>query len=330
MFIIDDIYDEGKKIVGACDDLRFYRLCADVVGMIASKMDTEMAKLTLDICTTGCNCSGNHSADCGSHCITLPSEVQTVIACNIGGRPTLGVGESYSFHLNGLGDCNQSCEFMWQDLGRHYCTYKDLITPAQLVVHLQGAEDNGKLFIVQGFDKDGNKLRREECNQWLDGIRLPTIAGYPIADSAAPYVSRITNILKDETVGTMRLATQDSDGQSGVNLGVYLPDERIPSFRRIKLNRACSWVRVLCIKTNPTFRSRFDHVPLQSRLAFLLGMQARKAYSALQLAEAHQFEADAARLELEQQMKLEAPLYAPIQIIDRAGSLRDKNDYDIV
>lgn len=319
--------------MGICDDLKKYRWAADVVTMIANKADLEGWKLTLDVCTAGCACSTGGSCSsnpCGRRCITLPREVQTVIAVNIGGRPALGFGQLFNFHLNGPGDGCQSCDWSWQDQGYWHSTYKDIISPSQLVTHLQGPEDNGKLFIVYGFDADGNKLRREECNQWLDGIRLPTIYGYSIPDSTAPFVARITGIYKDETAGTVRLATTDSAGTSGVNLGVYEPTERTPELRRIILNRACSWVRVACIKSNPSFSSRFDHVPLQSRVGFLLGVQARKAYAALQLAEAHSYESDSARLELEAQQKLEPPTYMPLQVIDRAGSLRDKNDYDIV
>ena len=333
MFLIEEIYDEAKKIIGMCDDVKFFRWCSDVVTIIANKADFEGWKLTLDICTAGCSCSHTpgscNGRECGRRCVTMPREVQTVIGVNIGGRPALGYGQLFNFHLNGPGDCRQSCDWAWQDQGNWHVTYKDLITPAQLVVHLQGPEDNGKTFIVYGYDSEGNKLRREENNQWLDGLRLPMFYGVAVPESTAPFVARITGIFKDETAGTVRLATTDSNGQSGVNLGVYEPDERLPQLRRIILNRACDWVRVACIKSNPSFRSRFDHVPLQSRVGFLLGMQARKAYAALQSDEAHAFEADAARLELEAQQKLEPPTFMPIQVIDRAGSLRDKSDYYI-
>jgi len=78
------------------------------------------------------------------------------------------------------------------------------------------------------------------------------------------------------------------------------------------------------------FRSRWDHVPLKSRLGFLLGLQARKNYSDLDLAGAHGFEADATRLELEAQQQAEAPTLSPVQVVDRAQNLREKCDYDIV
>ena len=317
--------------MGACSDQQFFAWCADVVTIIANKLDLEGFKLYLDVCTTGCGCSSGGSCTgktCGRKCVSLPREVQTVQQVLINGNPALGFDQTFAYHLNGPGRCRETCDWSWVDAGAWHCTYRDLITPAQLVVFSQVPEDNGKMFIVYGYDKDGNKLRREECGQWLDGIRLPVVYGYAVPDNTAPFVARITGILKDETVGSLRLATTDSNGLSGVNLGVYEPDERVPQFRRIILNRACDWVRISAIKSNPSFSSQFDRVPLQSRVAFLLGMQARKAYAALDIASAHQFEADAARLEYEAQSKLEAPLYAPVQVIDR-NNLRDKSDYDI-
>jgi hypothetical protein len=80
------------------------------------------------------------------------------------------------------------------------------------------------------------------------------------------------------------------------------------------------------LKPSPQFASRYDHIPLMSRRAFLLAVQAIKNYTELQLNDAHAFEADAARLEVEAQQKLDAPLYFPLQVVDR-NSLRDKTDY---
>lgn len=332
MFRVDDIYDEGKKIIGQCDDLKFFRWCGDVVTMIANKADFEGWKGWIDICTAGCSCSSGQNcslgACCGKKCVTLPREVSTVIAANIGGQPALGFGQLFNFHLNGPGDCRQSCEWSWQDQGNWHVTYRDLITPAELVVHLQNPEDNNKQFIIYGYDAAGNKLRRESGGQWVDGLLLPTVYGYAIPSTPAVFVSRITGLYKEPSAGSMRLATTDSNGKSGVNLGVYEPDETLPQLRRIILNRSCNWVRVAYIKSTPTFDSRFDHVPLNSRVGFLIGMQARKSYAALDFASAHSCEADAARLELEAQQKLEPPTYTPIQVIDR-NNLRDKSEYRI-
>jgi hypothetical protein len=124
------------------------------------------------------------------------------------------------------------------------------------------------------------------------------------------------------------LSTIDDSGATGTLLSVMEPDETLPQYRRIQLNRSCSWVRVAFRRTNPIFTSRYDHIPLRSRLALLVAMQSRKHIADNQIAEAHSYEADAARMELEAQQVAEAPVYNPIQVIDMSNP-RDKYDYDI-
>lgn len=326
MFIVDDCYDEAKKIIGVCNETKLFNWLGDAVSLIANKGDFEGWKGTLDICTS-CSCTSGCSCE-GGKCVTLPREVETVLAVNIGGRPTLGVGQLFNFHLNGPGDCKVNCDWQWQDLGRWHSTIKELVTPSKLVAYLRSDEDNGKKLIVYGFDHRGNVLRRQEGGVWKDGYQVPTIFGVAVPDSEAPTIARITGIYKDRTVAEVRLSTIDDSGPTGTLLGVYQPDEQVPQYRRIKLNRCSPWVRIAYQKSNPTFSSRYDHVPLQSRLALLLAVQAVKHYSESDLASAHAFEVDAARLELEAQQRLEAITYNPIMVVD-LNSPRDKYDYDI-
>lgn len=321
MFRVDDIYDEAKKIMGSCDDPRLFRWVGDAVTLIANKGDFEGWKGWIDICTT---------ADSGQ-CVTLPREVETVLAVNIGGKPTLGFGTLFNFHLNGAGDCRSTCDWSWQDQGNWHSTYRDLITPAKLVAYLQTPDDNGKELIVFGFDSQGNVLRREEGGVWKNGYRVPTIFGVAVPDSGAPLIARITGVFKDTTIGSIRLSTIDDSATTGVLLGVYEPDERLPQYRRIRINRKSTWVRIAYRKSNPTFSSRFDHIPLRSRLGLLLAVQARKYYSDGKIAEAHVFEVDAARLEIEaQQVSEPTGTLNPIEVYDGMASLRDKGDYGIV
>lgn len=330
MYRVVDIADEAKKIIGICDTTKFFRWVGDAVSLIANKIDTEALKGTLDICTVGCSCEGERpcSRTCGKLCLTMPREVQTVIGVNIGGRPALGYAQLFNFHLNGPGDCCQSCEFTWQDLGAYFSTYRDLITPAKLVVYTQTPEDNNKEFLVYGYDSEGNVLKRQVAGVWQNGLAIPTIFGAAIPDVDAPEVARITGIFKAPSVGSMRLSTIDDSGTTGVLLGVYEPDEQVPQFRRIQLNRSCNWARVSYLKTVQEFSSLYDHIPLLSRWAFLLAVKAIKAYSEEQIDIAHAFEADAARLEGEAQNKLDAPLFMPIQVVG-LNDLRDKSDYCI-
>lgn len=330
MFRIDDIYDEGKKIFGICDDVKLFRLFGDAISLIVYKSDIEGLKGTLDICSVGCSCTGPRpcSAGCGKTCLTMPREIEVVVAVNIGGKPALGYAQLFNHHLNGPGDCKCSCDWSWQDLGAYFSTFRDLITPAKLVVYTQTPADNNKDFIVYGYDNSGNVLRRQVAGEWKNGLAIPTIFGAALPDDGAPTVARITGIFKQASVGSMRLSTIDDSGATGVLLGLYEPDETVPQFRRIQLNRSCGWARVSYLKPSPTFNSRFDHVPLKSRRAFLLACQAVKHQMDLQIAEAHAYEADATRLEVEAQNHLDAPLFMPVQVVD-LNSLRDKRDYQI-
>lgn len=215
------------------------------------------------------------------------------------------------------------------DLGQYHSTYRDLICPSQLVAYLQSAEDNGKQLVIFGYDKFGNVLMRNEGGKWLKGYAVPTIFSYAVPDSEAPFIARITGVFKEETVGSVRLSTIDESGNTGILLGIYEPDERTPQYRRIKINRPSKWLRVAYLKNNPTFNSRYDHIPLKSRVGLLLAVQARKFYPELRIAEAHALEADAARMEIEAQLKCEAPLFNPIQVVDLNG-LKSHCDFEIV
>jgi hypothetical protein len=334
MFRVDDIYDEAKKIIGICDDTKLFRWCGDAVTLISNKADLEGWKGFIDICSAGCSgCDKigsicNNPSGCGRRCITLPREVEMVIGVNIGGQPVLGMAQLFEFHLNGPGSCRTICEWKWMDQGGYHFTFRDLVHPAQLVAYHQTPEDNGKTFIVYGFDSKGNVLRHTEGGQVMNGYRVPTIYGVAVPDVGAPEIARITGIFKDRTVGNVRLSTTDDSGTTGTLLGIYEPDEQNPQYRRIQLNRSCNWARIAYRKTNPVFFSRFDHIALKSRVAFLLAMQARKHYADLQIADAHAYEADAARLEIEAQQMSEPPLFMPVQVIDMSNP-RDKYDYDI-
>lgn len=332
MFTVNEVYDEAKKIAGMCSDEKLFRWMGDVVTMIANKGDFEGWKGYLDICTAGgCQtCSESkpcRSQCCGRRCISLPREVETPLAVNIGGHPTLGYGQLFNFHLNGMGDCCTPCDWSWQDLGQNYSTMRDLITPAKLVAYLQSPNDNGKRLVVFGYDVNGNLLRRTENGIVVNGYRVPTIYGYAIPDAEAPLIARITGVDKERSEATMRLSTTDDSGSTGVTLGIYEPDETVPQYRRIRINRVCDWIRLAYRKSNPVFFSKSDHIPLKSRVGFLLGMQARKEYADNDLAEATAYEAQAARLEIEAQTATESPTHFPMQVIDRSESIRDKSDY---
>lgn len=318
MFQVIDVIEEAGKIAGFCDEVKLMKWLSDAVTLSANKADLEGWKGYLDICTEQ---SGLY--------LTLPREVGTVLAVNFGGRPTLGLNELFNFHLNGPGDCHGKCQWVWQDLGGSHPTYRDIVVPSKVVAFVQKSVDAGKKLIVYGYDVNGLPLTTVTSAGVTKGYQVPTIYGYALPDSEAPTIARITGVQKDPTIGTIRLNTLDDSSTIGSLLAVYEPDETIPEYRRIRLGRCCKWVRIAYRRNNPQFTSVYDRVPLKSRIGFLLALKAVKFYSESDVANAHSFESDAARLEIEAQLATEAPTYFPIQVVDGGNNLIDPIDYDV-
>jgi hypothetical protein len=79
-------------------------------------------------------------------------------------------------------------------------------------------------------------------------------------------------------------------------------------------------------KSGPKIRSLYERIPLRSRLAFILALQAVKSFKESDLATAMQFEANAARLEIEAQAASSPPTMMPIQVVDVGNNLNDQSD----
>lgn len=316
MFQIADVESESRKIIGTCSDELFFAWCSDAIALVGNKGEFNAWQGFIDICSCG---KGN--------CITLPREVQTVLAVNVCGKPMLAKSSLFEFHLNGAGS-GCKCEHSWEDRLDNHSTYRDIVCPTKLVVFSSDPADDNSQFLVHGFDDSGNKLRHVIGGDYRDGLLVPVIFGYAIPSSDAPKVARITGITKQVTKGSLRLSTIDDSGDTGILLSVLEPDERYPQYRRIKLNKCAPWFTVAYRKTNPVITSRYDRVPLKSRLAFLFAIHALNRYRDLDLGAAHSFEADAARLEIEAQNVAEPPTYHPVMVVDW-NQPQNKDDFDI-
>jgi hypothetical protein len=315
MFQVTDVYDEAKASSGFCDEPKLFRWITDAIQLIGNKSDFDGWLGFVDICVDG-------------QCVTLPREVENVLGVNIGGTPTLGRNQLFNFHLNGPGDCNESIAYSYQDKGWHP-VYKDIVDPVKLIAFVDKQSDAGTELRVYGYDENGHPVRQFVGGQWQDGYLIPTVYGLAVADADMPKFSRITRVRKGLSDGVIRLSTLDDAGTSGIFLGVYEPDEVEPYYRRIKLGKTATWVRLAYRKAAPTINSKYDRIPLKSRRALLLAMQALKYYNEVDLANATAFEVHATRLESEANEVAESPTMTPLQVVD-FNNLQDKCDRDIV
>jgi len=305
VFLVESIFDEAKIIFGHCVEKKLLRWITDAVELLANKGEIDPLFGFVDICVDG-------------GCITLPREVETVIAVNIGGHPALGHDELFSFHLNGPGDFTKTCDFSWFNTGR-FPTYRDIKCPGKLIAFLDSPEDAGKSIRVFGYDSQNRPLRTFRNGAWVDGYFVPTIFGYALPDAEAPDIARITAIVKDVTVANVRLSSFDNSTFTGTLLGVFEPDETIPLYRRIKIAPKCDWVRIAYRKATYELRSLNDRIFLHSRPALILAMHAVQKYREAALGDALQFEAQATRLLTEKEATLDCPSGNPIQVNDRAS-----------
>lgn len=313
MILVEEIWDEAKDIFGHCSEKKLFRWISDSVELLANKGEIDPLVGYVDLCVDG-------------QCVTLPREVETVLAVNIGGHPALGRDELFSFHLNGPGDFTCPCNFSWFNTGSFF-TYRDLKCPSKLVAFLDSEEDEGKILKIFGFDDQNRPLRTKIGANWEDGYRVPTIFGYALPDSTAPIISRITGIVKDFTVANIRLSSFDNSTSTGTLLGIFEPDETKPRYRRIRLGQGCEFVRLCYRKRSVEVRSLKDRILLHSRPALILAMQALKKYREFDLGTALQMEAQATRLLTERENCLTSPVSNPIQV-EMGTGISSEDDVD--
>ena len=313
MFLVSEIFEDAQTILGFNRQDKVFLWITDAIELLAQKGEIDPLVGFVDICIDG-------------GCITLPREIETVLACNIGGRPALGHDQLFSFHLNGPGDFATSCGYTWDDSGLHP-VYRDLKCPSKIVAFLDNAEDAGSTLRVFGYDDQQRPLRTKVGTEWQDGYLVPTIFGYAVPEVGAPTVSRITGIVKSVTAGSIRLSSFDNSTSTGTLLGVFEADETVPRYRRLRIhNTGCGWVRLCYRKRTARVRSVNDRILLHSRPALVLALHALKFYRDSDLANGNAYEANATRLLTEREATLTGVGGSPLQVDDR-NSVSDKYDY---
>lgn len=315
MLLVSEIYDEAKEVFGHCNEKKLLRWITDAVQLLANKGEVDPLVGYVDLCVSG-------------RCITLPREIETVLAVNIGGNPSRARDELFSFHLNGPGEYRAPCDYVWDNSG-NFCTYRDLSCPSKLVAFVEEPTDAGVELRVFGYDEQNRPLRTNANGVWSDGLLVPTIYGYALPASTDPLVSRITAIVKGKSVANIRLSSFDNSTFTGTLLGIFEPDETKPLYRRIRVNTSDPWVRVCYRKRSLELVSQNDRILLHSRPALILALHAIKKFRETDIASAVQFEAHATRLLTEREETLTSPIFSPIQIEDRATTkLRGCEDLD--
>lgn len=317
MIQVSDIYEDARNIVGTCDDPTLFRRISEAVEALANKGDFDPLLGTVEICTS-------------DKCVTLPREVENVMAVNINGRPSIGRDRWFNFHLNGPGDHHSPAAFRpviwsWQD-GAESPVFRELRSPSKLIAFVSNAADQGTELRVYGYDTAGLFIRTLENGVWVDGYRVPTIFGFAMPESGAPIFARIIRVKKAVTAATIRLTSLDISSMTGTLVGQYEYDETDPLYRRIILqHEGLKSVNIAFRRRVFKVTSQESLIPLHSTLAILEMLRAIKGYADDNLVLGQGHEATADRFISEEQATRSPPVNFPMQI-NPVGSI--VNNYD--
>lgn len=308
MFTVEKVAPDVKRVLGFCDDTVALSRINSAVEILAAELDIDTTIGYVDICVDS------------NRCLSLPDEVEGILAVNIGGSPSQGHNAYWAFHLNGPGmDCREKCTYDWMDK-LQYATRIDPPAGFEVVAYLDSATDNDALVRVYGYDVQNRWIVSTEDGVTVDGFLVPTVFGSAIPNPDAPELSRITRISKDETKGYIRLQTLD-----GSVLGDYRPFDTEPHYRRIQLSKKCTWARVMFKRRYLELRTMTDLVPLNSPHAVVFMVQAMDKYDKDRVEEGDKYYARAVGLLQKKQNSITPPAGPSIQFADR-NLIVDKTD----
>ncbi len=296
MYITESLLSEIKSpnVFGSCDDDACFAAITRAVsrGNNPALFDASIGNMAL------CVCSGY---------VTLPADVQTLLAVVQGRVPMVIRSEWFEYSLSGTGtqDC-VPCGFT--TVAGHFSTISDLVGPNQLIAEIESAADNQKELRVYGWDSEGKRIYTMGPNGVLeDGVLVPLVFGFSPPNSDAPNISRIDRVRKSETNGTVRLiAINADDPTKRTLLGHYLPWETAPIYQRLKV--ACkTYLRIKYKRNDIRVRGIGDWININNTEALFLLLKAVRYVAQDDYDRSHAAMAEAMRLLSEEQQSKMSP-----------------------
>lgn len=271
--------------------------------------------------------------ECG--CVTLPSEVGVVLACNVGGFPAYFRNNWFEYHINGPGSFGNSvnngrlgpiCPFTWDDRGNSP-VFQDLRDWSYLAAIVEDATDgNGTLRLqVMGQTMDPNYNDKQvitipATGESTPGVYIPLLQGWAATDPLATQFKRITRVIKPVTRGYVKLiAFPAVNGANGRTIGYYAPNETSPSYRRIRVGAQCEWVRLKYRRTEIKFVYDTDIIPLPSKQALVNLLKAVRKSDKDQPEESMKYAAMAVQILMERAFIEDGPANFAIQVQPGVG-----------
>lgn len=302
MILARDILPEARRILGACSQETLLSRLSDATEILANKADFDPLLGWVDIVTSA------------GKVVTLPREVETVLALNISGQPSFPRDRWAEFHLNGRGsDCSDSCVFFWDDKG-DVPIFRDPTATVRLYGIVENPQDLTAELWVYGYDENDQKIFSTVAGETVEGYRVTLTDGLVVLDPTAPLFKKITAVRKGVTKGFVRLVAYEDGAITGTDIGLYEPFETEPQYRRIILSTSACWVRIQYRKKVFRLRSDTDYIPLHSRYAVLLMLKSLEKLDKDRIEEAEAYERKAVQMLLDEHFTRNPPASAPVQV----------------
>ncbi len=303
MFVDTTLLADVKKVLCSCETPELFRRLSDAIRLGNNQTKSnDWVTGYMDLCV----CNG---------CVTLPADIETVLAVNIDGQPTLIRDDWFQYHVNGAGSCNWR-DWSYTDEIGPVVTYRDPSSPVNLVAVVENSLDSNKLLRVFGWDENGKRIYTTGTGGILqDGFLVPTSFGISTINTEAPPTARIDRISKELTNGFIKLiAISPVDGSTHTQIGYYLPWETVPAYRRIRVPDR-SWIRIKYKRRDIEVRGLGDWINIDNREALLLLVKAVKFRMDNQLDSARNYELEGMRLLSNEAEKLRPNAISPPQVI---------------
>lgn len=313
---VADVFNDVGRVLGTADSATIYSRINDIVEILATESDWDPTRGYLDVWV---NCDGQ---------ITLPPEVDVVLAVNIFGRPTQIHDFWFQFHLNGPGEHFRETSNWgwWANRNQTSHSFDGLTVPVfqdpplsgvSLVATLEAPQDSGTPMRVYGYDTSGNWIRSIENNIPVDGFLVPTVFGNPMANPSAPQIATISRVSFENVmrVGYISLWGVNANGVQ-TQLGSYRPYEVEPRYRRIQLAESCGWARIAFKKRIQPLAQLTDLIFLHSRYSIITEAKALQKIDEDRIQEAEMYHQKAVNFLIKKQKSVSVPSGPSIQIAD--------------
>lgn len=320
---VADVYDDVGRVLGTSDPATIYSKLNDIQEILATESDWDPTRGYLDV-WVGCNGQ-----------VTLPPEVDVVLAVNIGGHPTQMHDFWFMFHLNGPGEFFREADTGWQWTsssgrgdgggpsshtfdGLYVSVFQDPPrSGTTLVTQLESPADSGTPLRVYGFDVNGHWIRSVENNIPVDGFLVPTVYGTPQVNPTAPAIAAITRVSFENVTrqGYIGLWGFDSSGNQ-VQMGNYAPTELEPRYRRITLSGRCGLARIAFKKRTQTLAAQTDLIFLHSKYSIVTEALALRKLDDDRIDDSEKYHNRAVQFLIKKQKSISVPAGPSIQIAD--------------